>query len=82
MRYFLLFIVLISFSCKVRTPAKYKYVSVTLVEIIEEKRWVNGTPYHFLWYKYTGENVEEMWLPHPIDNNKTIGSTHFYYVRQ
>lgn len=82
MRYLFLIIVLASFSCKVRYPAKYKNVIVTLVEIIEEKRWVNNTQLHFLWYKYTGEDVEDMWLPHPIDNNKTIGSIHIYYVRQ
>ena len=85
MKYILMFIVLASItSCISNYPTKHKVVSVTLREIILEKRWDNTRMEWIdeVWYKYESIGYKPFFLPVPLDNVKAIGSIHIYYVPQ
>lgn len=83
MKYFLMFIVLASItSCIVREPFEYKYVSVTLIEIRTNLRLVDREYKKETWYVYKEDHGTVHSFLIPINNVKTIGSTHLMYQRK
>lgn len=83
MKYILMFLVLASItSCIVHDPTKYKYLTVTLIEVREEHRLVEGEWVREIWYIYQTPHGDCHSLRIPLNNSKNIGSIHSMYLRQ
>ena len=83
MKYILMFLVLASISsCVVHDPTKYKYLTVTLIEIKVEHRLVEREWVKQIWYIYQTPMGDCHSLLVPLDRSENIGSVHLMYLRQ